>query len=143
MKIFPITIPPLRDRLEDIPLLANNFVQFFARKMGKSPAFEISNSSMEMLQSYSWPGNVRELKHVIEGAMICAQGDKLHFDLPKTGGVATADLKSFEEIEREYILKVLEAKNWKIGGEGSAASTLRMPPSTLRSRMNKLGIQRP
>jgi len=143
LKIFPITIPPLRDRLEDIPLLANNFVQFFARKMGKSPAFEISNSSMEMLQSYSWPGNVRELKHVIEGAMICAERDKLYFDLPKLGGVATAGLKSFEEMEREYILKVLEAKNWKIGGEGSAASTLMMPPSTLRSRMNKLGIQRP
>ena len=86
---------------------------------------------------------MRELKHVIESAMISAYGDTLHFDIPQTADVANGDLKSFEEMEREFILKVLEAKNWKIGGEDSAASILGMPPSTLRSRIKKLGLHRP
>jgi transcriptional regulator of acetoin/glycerol metabolism len=95
------------------------------------------------LQSYPWPGNVRELKHAIEGAMITAEGKKLNFELPKIADTALSDFKSFEEMEREYILRVLEAKNWRIGGEDSAASTLGMHVNTLRGRMKKLGIQKP
>jgi transcriptional regulator with GAF, ATPase, and Fis domain len=141
LKVFPITVPPLRDRKEDIPLLVKWFVDQLVRKMGKRTA-EIPKRTMQMLQSYPWPGNVRELKHAIEGAMIAAQGKKLNFELPKIADTALSDFKSFEEMEREYILKVLKAKNWRIGGEDSAASTLGMHASTLRGRMKKLGIRR-
>jgi PAS domain S-box-containing protein len=144
LKIFPITLPPLRDRTEDIPLLVDNFVQLFSRKMGKKAAsLKITKSSMQALQSYPWPGNVRELMHVVESALISLEGDKLHFDLPRTADVAIGKLKSFEEMEREYILEVLKAKNWKIEGRDSASSTLGLPPSTLRSRIKKLGLKRP
>ncbi len=144
LKVFPITIPPLRDRIEDIPLLVNNFVQLFSRKMGKrADTLKILERSMQALQSYSWPGNVRELEHVVESALISLEGNKLHFDLPKTPGVATGKFKSFEEMERDYMLEVLKAKNWKIGGEDSASSILGLPPSTLRSRIKKLGLKRP
>jgi PAS domain S-box-containing protein len=144
LKIFPITLPPLRDRTEDIPLLVDNFVQLFSKKMGKKAAsLKITKSSMQALQSYPWPGNVRELMHVVESALISLEGDKLHFDLPRTADVATGKLKSFEEMEREYILEVLKAKNWKIEGRDSASSILGLPPSTLRSRIKKLGLKRP
>ena len=98
---------------------------------------------MQRLQSYSWPGNVRELKHAIEGALITAQGKKLNFKLPKIADAALSDFKSLVEMEREYILTVLQAKNWKIGGMDSAASTLGMHVNTLRGRMKKLGLKRP
>jgi len=144
LKVFPITVPPLRDRIEDIPLLVNNFVQLFSRKMGiRAQALQIPKRSMQALQSYSWPGNVRELKHAVESALISLEGNKLHFDLPRTADVATGKLKSFEEMEREYILEVLKAKNWKIEGKDSASSILGLPPSTLRSRIKKLGLKRP
>ncbi len=144
LKIFPITIPPLRDRIEDIPLLVDHFVEFFSRKMGKqAAALKITKSSMQALQSYSWPGNVRELKHLVESALITSEKNKLHFDLPKTSGGATSKLKSFEEMEREYILNVLKAKDWKIEGKDSASAIMGLPPSTLRSRIKKLGLKRP
>ncbi len=144
LKIFPITIPPLRDRIEDIPLLVDHFVQVFSKKMGKKAAsLKITKSSMQALQSYSWPGNVRELEHVVESALITSQKNKLHFELPKTADAATRKLKTFEEMEREYILEVLKAKNWKIGGSNSASAILELPPSTLRSRIKKLGLKKP
>ena len=142
LKVFPITVPPLRERKEDIPLLVKWFVDQLTRKMGKRTA-EIPKRTMQMLQRYPWPGNVRELKHAIEGAMITAQGKKLNFELPKIADTAFSDFKSFEEMERDYILRVLKAKNWRIGGEDSAASTLGMHVNTLRGRMKKLGIQKP
>ena len=141
LKVFPITVPPLRERKEDIPLLVKWFVDQLTRKMGKLAA-EIPKRTMQMLQSYPWPGNVRELQHAIEGAMITAEGKKLNFELPKIAGTALSDFKSFEEMEREYIRRVLEAKNWRIGGEDSAASTLGMHVNTLRGRMKKLGIKK-
>jgi len=144
LKIFPITIPPLRDRTEDIPLLVNHFVQLFSRKMGKNAAsLKITKSSMQALQSYSWPGNVRELKYVIESALITSEKNKLHFDLPETAIGATGKLKTFEEMEREYILEVLKAKNWKIKGKDSASAILGLHPNTLHSRIKKLGLKRP
>jgi PAS domain S-box-containing protein len=144
LKIFPITVPPLRDRTEDIPLLVNHFVQLFSRKMGKKAAsLKITKSSMRSLQSYPWPGNVRELMHVVESALITSEKNKLHFDLPKTADAATRKLKTFEEMEREYVLEVLKAKNWKIEGRDSASSILGLPPSTLRARIRKLGLKRP
>ena len=98
---------------------------------------------MQKLKSYSWPGNVRELKHVVESSMITAQGNKLNFDLPKDGAFTTDDFTSLDELECQYILEVLQAKNGKISGENSASSILGMHPNTLRSRMKKLGIQNP
>jgi chemotaxis protein methyltransferase CheR len=142
LKVFPITVPPLRERSEDIPLLVKWFVDQFTRKMGKHVA-EIPKRTMQMLQSYHWPGNVRELMHAVESALITAQGKKLNFELPQIADTALSDFKSFEEMERDYILRVLKAKNWKIGGENSAATTLRMHVNTLRGRMKKLGIKRP
>jgi len=144
LKIFPITIPPLRYRIEDIPLLVDHFVQFFSRKMGKKTAsLKITKSSMQALQSYPWPGNVRELKHVVESALITSEKNRLHFDLPETASGATRKLKTFEEMEREYILRVLKATNWKIKGKDSTSTILGLPPSTLRHRIKKLGLKRP
>jgi chemotaxis protein methyltransferase CheR len=142
LKVFPITVPPLRERKEDIPMLVKWFLDQLTRKMGKRAA-EIPKRTMQMLQSYPWPGNVRELHHAIEGAMITAQGKKLNFELPSIADSTFSDFKSFEEMERDYILRVLKARNWRIGGEDSAASTLGMHVSTLRGRMKKLGLKYP
>jgi chemotaxis protein methyltransferase CheR len=142
LKVFPITVPPLREHVEDIPLLVQWFVDQHARKMGKQVA-EIPKGTMEMLQSYPWPGNVRELQHAVESALITAKGKKLSFELPKIADTASGDFKPFEEMERDYILRVLKARDWKIGGDNSAASTLGMHVNTLRGRMKKLGIKRP
>jgi chemotaxis protein methyltransferase CheR len=142
LKVFPITVPPLREHPEDIPLLVKYFVDQLAKKMGKR-VDKISKRTMQTLQSYTWPGNVRELEHAVESALISAQGKKINFDLPKSADTALNDFKSFEEMERDYILQVLEAMNWKIGGNNSAASILGMHANTLRGRMKKLGIRRP
>ena len=142
LKVFPITVPPLRERPEDIPLLVKWFVDQLSRKMGRRAA-DIPKRTMQMLQHYPWPGNVRELKHAVESALITAQGKKLNFELPQTEDNAHSDFKSFEEMERDYILRVLKAKNWKVGGDNSAASSLGMHVNTLRGRMQKLGIERP
>ena len=142
LKVFPITVPPLREHPEDIPLLVKWFVDQLARKMGKH-ATKIPKRSMQMLQRYPWPGNVRELKHAVEAALISAKGKKLNFELPQTADTVLGDFKSFEDMERDYILRVLKANNWKIGGKNSAAATLGIHVNTLRGRMKKLGIKRP
>ncbi|CAB5173742.1 Formate hydrogenlyase transcriptional activator, partial [Olavius algarvensis associated proteobacterium Delta 3] len=142
LKVFPITMPPLREHPEDIPLLVKWFVDQLARKMGKRAA-AITKRTMKMLQSYPWPGNVRELKHAVESALIATQGDKLNFKLPKISDSSLNNFKPFEEMEREYILRVLKAKSWKIGGDNSAASALGMHVNTLRGRMKKLGLKKP
>ena len=144
LKVFPVTVPPLRDRIDDVPLLVDHFVQVFARKMGKKyEDLKISTSAMQAMQSYPWPGNVRELEHVVESTIIAAAGNRLDFNLPTVPDSSIADLKSFEEMERDYLLKVLDTTEWKVEGDNSASTILRMPPSTLRSRMKKLGIKRP
>jgi chemotaxis protein methyltransferase CheR len=142
LKVFPITVPPLRERPEDIPLLVKWIINRFARKMGKDVT-DISKATMETIQNYPWPGNVRELEHEIERAFITAEGKRLNFNLPKIKDSSPKEIKTFEDMEREYILMVLKAKNWKVGGENSAASALGMHISTLRSRMIKLGINKP
>ena len=142
LKVFPITVPPLRQRPEDIPLLVKSFVDQLARKMGKRVT-KVPIRTMKMLQSYPWPGNVRELKHAVESALIVAQGDKLKFDLPQIQDSAPSNFVSFEEMERDYILSVLKAKNWKIKGRDSASTILGLPPSTLRHRIKKLGLKKP
>jgi transcriptional regulator with GAF, ATPase, and Fis domain len=144
LNVFPLTVPPLRDRVEDIPLLVNHFVNRFKQKQGKE-INSIPKPVMEALQQYPWPGNVRELENVIERAVISTTGTRLR--LPNGLKCARDEgnnaFKSLREMEREYILKVLDKTNWKISDANSAAEILDMDRSTLRARMKKLGIRRP
>ncbi|HEU4435728.1 MAG TPA: sigma 54-interacting transcriptional regulator, partial [Pyrinomonadaceae bacterium] len=141
VNVYPITMPPLRQRREDIPLLVEHFANMYAKKFGKNIA-SVSPRTMEELQAHSWPGNVRELANVIERAVIHTHGSVLqvvdHFK-PVVESVPTETL---EEIEREYIMRTLENTGWRIEGPHGAAKILGLNPSTLRTRMIKLGIQR-
>ena len=141
LKVFTVTLPPLRQRQADIPLLIKWFMDQLSRKMGKSAA-EISEHTIQALQDYHWPGNVRELKNTIESALITASGNKIKLASPKMSAPTASSLKSLEEMERDYILQVLKAKNWKIQGTNSAAFVLEMNPNTLRARIKKLGIKK-
>jgi len=147
LNIFPITIPPLRERREDIPLLAQFFMQEIAKRMGKSIEY-ISQNVLNQLQEYPWPGNIRELKNVIERAVINSSGPKLRLaddlfrsPMPIAGG-AVGQLMSLQDVEKEYILQVLEQTSQRIDGPKGAAAILKINPSTLRSRMRKLGIKK-
>lgn len=145
LNVFPITVPPLRDRNEDIPLLAEFFVGKVTKKMGKSIEL-IPEGVMKKLQDYHWPGNVRELENVIERAVINSSGPKLRLADDLAGPVhkeTRGRLKSLQAIEKDYIMRVLEETSWRIDGPKGAALILDMHPSTLRSRMSKLGIQKP
>ena len=145
LNVFPITVPPLRQRAEDIPLLTRFFVEKASKRMGKSIE-EISKRTARMLKNYSWPGNVRELENVIERAVINSSGSKLRLadDLAgPTGGRTSTALKSLQEIEKDHILQVLRRTHWRIDGAEGAAVILDLNPSTLRSRMRKLGINKP
>ena len=142
LNVFPIHVPPLRERREDIPLLVRAFVNEFTRALGKDVR-SVSKSSCEALERYSWPGNVRELRNVIERAVILAEGSKLKVAIP--GAIITSDDRNLtmEHIEREHVRKVLEMTAWRVRGKGGAAALLNLNPSTLRSRMAKLGLRRP
>jgi formate hydrogenlyase transcriptional activator len=143
LDVFPIEVPPLRDRREDIPLLVWSFVDLFSSEFGKKVE-SISKSSMEALLEYSWPGNVRELRNTIERAMIVLNSTKLHIDLPKPiTSTAVTESLTLKEIEIKHIRKVLEGVSWKIRGRKGAAEILGMKPTTLETRMVKLGIARP
>jgi transcriptional regulator with GAF, ATPase, and Fis domain len=145
LNVFPVTIPPLRMRGEDISELARYFMDKYARKFGKR--FEtIESSTIQMLQAYRWPGNVRELEHVIERAVITSNEPVLKLAEQLELGPARIEegvLKGFEAIAREHILQVLQTTDWKIEGEGGAAAVLGLNPSTLRFRIKKMGIKRP
>jgi formate hydrogenlyase transcriptional activator len=143
LNVFPIDVPLLRDRREDIPLLVWSFVDMFSAEFGKKVE-SISKSSMEALLEYSWPGNVRELRNTIERAMIVLNSTNLHIDLPKPiASTAVPENLTLKEIEINHIRKVLEAVGWKIRGRSGAAEILGMKPTTLETRMVKLGIVRP
>jgi transcriptional regulator with GAF, ATPase, and Fis domain len=145
LNVFPISMPPLRMRRDDIPQLVHHFVDKYARKIGR-PIKSIPKSTMKALQEYSWPGNVRELEHVIERAVITSTGpdlqlaDALEFEAAPSREEPISDLAA---LERDHILKVLQTTHWKINGEGGAASILKLHPNTLRFRLKKLGIKRP
>ncbi len=142
LKVFTITLPPLRQRKADIPLLIKWFMDQLSKNMGK-PAVEIPKHKLQAFQDYHWPGNVRELKNLIESILITGRVGKFEFDLPKDSKNRDSNFVSLEEMERNYILQVLKSKNWKIQGADSAASVLEMNPNTLRARLKKLGIKKP
>lgn len=141
LNVFPITVPPLRERREDITVLVSAFVEEFATRFGKNIE-SIHRESMEALQRYHWPGNVRELRNVIERAMIVAKGPKLWIEPPGGAVLAAPASLSMWEIEHQHVLRVLEMAGWRIRGKNGAAEILGLKPSTLESRMAKLGIRR-
>ena len=142
LNVFPILVPPLRNRGEDIPELVWFFVKGFCEKMGKRIE-SIRRSSMQALQSYQWPGNIRELKNIIERAMIITQGKTLQIELPELGGPVGQKTKTLLEMQREHILNILKMTDWRIRGAKGAAEILDMKPTTLEARMARIGIKRP
>jgi len=145
LNVFPITIPPLRKRKEDISLLVNYFVNNFSKKVGKK-IDTISQSMIEKLTEYNWPGNVRELENIIERAVITIEGNKLTLSeiLPKVTSTISSEgeSKTLEEVEREHIIRVLEKTNWQVSGDKGAAKILGMKRTTLEARMKKLNIEK-
>jgi formate hydrogenlyase transcriptional activator len=141
LSVFPITVPPLRERREDIPLLVWSFVREFGESMGK-PISEILKKDMDMFKSYSWPGNVRELKNIIERALILSTGTTLHVDQIGSEDAETIQSTTLKGVERSHILEILEGTGWKISGRNGAAGILGLKESTLRAKLKKLGIQR-
>ncbi|KAA0890361.1 sigma 54-interacting transcriptional regulator [Oryzomonas rubra] len=146
LNVFPITIPPLRQRTEDIPLLVNHFIAKFNKKMGKR-IDAVSKETMAALQGYHWPGNVRELENVVERAVITSQGNALQvvdrFDtFRKQGDIQGQEIKALADLEHDHILQVLQKTGWRIEGKNGAATLLGLNASTLRARMRKFGILR-
>lgn len=144
LNVFPITVPPLRLRKDDIPLMVQSFIERFSRKLGKQIT-SISKETMKTLQDYPWPGNVRELESIIERAVILSPGpvlqlvDKLKISSP----ILSSAVRTLEETERNQIMKILEETGWRIEGHDGAAAILGLHASTLRARMHKIGILRP
>jgi len=148
LNVFPLSIPPLRERAEDIPLLVNWTIQRLQRRLGKHIK-TVPSSVMDDLKAYPWPGNVRELENVIERAVIVTHGNMLQLAAPlisptlTSGNPPDTPIKTLSELEKDYILQVLRKTNWNISGNGGAAELLGLNSSTLRGRMRKHDIRRP
>lgn len=141
LNVFPISLPALRERKEDIPLLVRSIIEKISKEMGKRFS-KISKHTIKKLQDYSWPGNIRELENIIERAIISSTEPILKIELPPQLNIKNNENCSLEIVEREHILKVLNNTHWKIKGPNGAAEILKLNPSTLRDRMAKLGIKR-
>lgn len=146
LNVFPINIPPLRERKEDIPLLAAHFLVKHAKK-GIRGNMNFSGRVMKELLAYDWPGNVRELEHLIERSVLLSDGrtvEKIHLPSRENGemSLTTGRVKTIDEVERDYVLSILKKCHGKISGIGGAATLLKIPPTTLSSKMIKLGITR-
>ena len=157
LSVFPLEVPPLRLRRNDIPPLARHFAQVAAHRLGTSEP-ELQPDDLETLSQYDWPGNVRELQHVIERAIIIARGGPLRLELPGRSRPAPAaaqevesphhneldmNLDNLQGLEKEILVHHLEKKNWKIYGPGGAAESLAIKPTTLVSKMKKFGLKKP
>jgi transcriptional regulator with GAF, ATPase, and Fis domain len=161
LNVFPIHVPALRERREDIPLLVNHFIRRFAERQHK-PLPRLAEGVLERLLEYSWPGNIRELQNVIERAIILARGPIIDEELitvqpdadelaveADTAAAATPTLRpspnviKFADAERHAILRALELAVWRISGRGGAADILGLKPTTLHAKMKRLGIRRP
>ncbi len=148
LNVFPLTLPPLRERQEDIPLLSRYFAQRKSARLGRTPC-TFTTAAMERLSGYSWPGNIRELENIIERAVILCDGDTIDFPHVQVGDVAAlrhvapeVGIRPLQEVEKEHILASLQVTGGKVSGQGGAAELLGLKPSTLESRMKKLGIGR-
>ena len=142
LNVFPIAVPPLRERPEDVPLLVWAFVRQYEKKMGKR-IDHIPRKSMEDLQHYLWPGNARELRNVVEHAMIVSSGKTLEVHVPRTASSEIPASLSLADANRRHILNVLQKSNWRLTGRGGAAEILGLKRTTLQSKMKKLSIRRP
>jgi transcriptional regulator with GAF, ATPase, and Fis domain len=156
LHVFPIPVPPLRERSGDVELLAQRFIERYCERSGKAP-LELTADCLRRLRSYHWPGNVRELENVIERAVIIARDTRLplreilpvHSSHPArqrtyTGAESALHTKDeLRRLEKETVIRALEQANWRVAGAQGAARKLGMPASTLSSRMKALGIQRP
>jgi len=155
LNVFPIRVPPLRERTEDIQPLAEAFVKRFATRLGRRFA-PLTPECVRRLQAYGWPGNIRELENVIERAAITARDGRLNLEralpeistgtlppAPEEQRVRIRTVRELEALERANLMLALEASNWRVSGEHGAAQRLGMNPSTLASRIKALGIQRP
>jgi formate hydrogenlyase transcriptional activator len=147
LNVFPIAVPPLRQRPEDIPLLVGHFVRHYARQLRKR-IDAIPTETLDALTHYAWPGNVRELQHVVERAVILSPGPALRLaldELPQSRPTerSPVPVRTLEEVEREHILRVLRETNGVIGGPRGAATRLGLRRTTLLYRPEKLGISRP
>jgi transcriptional regulator with GAF, ATPase, and Fis domain len=159
LAVFPVALPPLRQRIADVPLLARSFLLRFARQAGR-PIHDITPEAMDALCHYRWPGNVRELQNVIERSVILARGHLLDLDaLPDLSAGSLAPIaddatpppvyairsapRTIDEVERGYVAEVLAETSWVIEGERGAARRLGLHPNTLRSRLKRWGLTRP
>ena len=142
LNVFPIRVPPLRERAEDIPLLVWTFLEELSTRMGKKIT-QVPRKTMEALQRHPWPGNVRELRNVIEHGAILTTGDTLRLPMLDDAAPVGAPQPTLADSERELILRALESRRWRVKGPNGAAAALGLNPSTLYSRMKKLGIQPP
>ncbi|MCG6908094.1 MAG: sigma 54-interacting transcriptional regulator [Desulfobacteraceae bacterium] len=142
LNVFPIMIPPLRKRIQDIPPLVWAFVRQNEKKLGKR-VDRIPHRSMEALQHYAWPGNARELRNIVEHAMITGSGGTLHLQPPTPAPCASPTGDKLKEVERRHILSVLERTGWRVDGKNGAAEILGLKRTTLQAKMKKLGIKRP
>ena len=144
LNVFPIEIPPLRERKDDIPLLVKHFVKKYSGKTGKRIDI-IPQKTIDALVAYNWPGNIRELENIVERAVIISRGKQLELGdwLTEKKSITTAShAVSLEDVERMHIIEVLEMTGWRVSGEKGAAKILGLKPTTLEARMNKLGIKR-
>ena len=154
LNVFPITIPPLRERAGDIGLLAKTFAERYSQQLGR-PIQSLSEEEIACLESYRWPGNIRELQNIIERAIITARDGKINLPALISGSDTCSEVEPFEagqkvltadelqQQERKNMIRALEATDWKVAGENGAARLLDIPPSTFSSRMKALEIERP
>ncbi|OQW35367.1 MAG: hypothetical protein A4E19_00905 [Nitrospira sp. SG-bin1] len=145
LNVFPITLPPLRERREDIPVLVRYFTQHYALRMKKNIQ-TVPTRTLEVLSRYAWPGNIRELENLVERSVILSQGTDLQVpvsELRTENHATVSSMTSLEEAEREQILHALQESRWVVGGPGGAAARLRIKRTTLQSKMQKFGITRP
>jgi transcriptional regulator with GAF, ATPase, and Fis domain len=146
LNVFPIAIPPLRERQEDIPVFAQYFMEMFSRKFAKQ-VYRISKIDLQRLVDYHWPGNVRELRHVIERAVLLSSAERLEIPPLNTGTSAVVEEENdqsmtLEEMEAQYIVRILAKCHGKVSGSGGAAELLGVKPTTLYSKMKRLGIRK-
>lgn len=148
LNVFPVTLPPLRQRYEDIPVLARHFIAQYNRKTGKKIT-GLSEHALKKMLAYHWPGNIRELEHLVERHVLLAKGMVIEdvalpnpHETSAPGGMEPLRMKTIQENERDYIIAVLRKCNGRVWGQGAAAEILNLPPSTLKTRMKKLGIRK-